>query len=91
MEEEPEGAPRETRTLSIDSGSDASKATFTLTHEDHTLGNAVRYILAKKCERPARERARGASELHSTAAILICYRTSPRLSMAQSAGLVRRV
>ncbi|KAG8470360.1 hypothetical protein KFE25_008781 [Diacronema lutheri] len=47
MEEEPEGAPRETRTLSIDSGSDASKATFTLTHEDHTLGNAVRYILAK--------------------------------------------
>lgn len=37
------------RAVSVDTtGSDASKATFTLTHEDHTLGNAVRYILAKK-------------------------------------------
>ncbi|KAJ1625515.1 RNA polymerase Rpb3/Rpb11 dimerization domain-containing protein [Pavlovales sp. CCMP2436] len=40
------GAPP--RTLGIEvQGAEVSRATFTLTHEDHTLGNAVRYLLAK--------------------------------------------
>jgi DNA-directed RNA polymerase subunit L len=52
MEAELEEQGTNTR-LEIEAGADASKATFTLTHEDHTLGNAVRYILAKKCARHA--------------------------------------
>mmetsp|Transcript_30395 Transcript_30395/g.81741 ORF Transcript_30395/g.81741 Transcript_30395/m.81741 type:complete len:122 (+) Transcript_30395:33-398(+) len=47
-QDEVEEAPP--RTVGIETGSDPSKATFTLMHEDHTLGNAVRYILAKNPE-----------------------------------------
>lgn len=71
-------------TLEIESGADASKATFTLTNEDHTLGNAVRYILAKKCARRAlAPRARVACSLTERARAF-----APRAA-EQSAGLVR--
>ena len=36
--------------LAIESGGDASSATFTLHNEDHTIGNTLRYVLNKSPE-----------------------------------------
>ena len=36
--------------LEVDRGADASSSTFTLHNEDHTVGNALRYILNKNPE-----------------------------------------
>lgn len=50
MDVEGEAAsPASEPTVAVEKDGDSSSATFTLTHEDHTLGNAVRYILAKEC------------------------------------------
>jgi DNA-directed RNA polymerase I and III subunit RPAC2 len=78
MEVDTEPAPEsaDAKTIDIDQGVDASKATFTLTHEDHTLGNAVRYVLAKKCARPHRPAA--ARPLALTRAALLRLRSRPR-------------
>jgi DNA-directed RNA polymerase I and III subunit RPAC2 len=40
----------EPTTLNVDAGADPSSATFTLYHEDHTVGNTLRYMLNKKAE-----------------------------------------
>ena len=36
--------------LDVESGGDASAATFTLHNEDHTIGNTLRYMLCKMPE-----------------------------------------
>ena len=36
--------------LQIEAGGDRSSATFTFYHEDHTIGNTLRYMLNKKPE-----------------------------------------
>ena len=40
----------EPTTLNVDAGADPSSATFTLYHEDHTVGNTLRYMLNKNPE-----------------------------------------
>ena len=37
-------------TLEVEAGGDGANATFTLHHEDHTMGNTLRYILNKNPE-----------------------------------------
>lgn len=37
-------------TLTVEAGGDRSAATFTFHHEDHTIGNTLRYMLNKKPE-----------------------------------------
>lgn len=43
----PEHAEEEPPRVEIEAGADASAATFTLHNEDHTIGNALRYVLNK--------------------------------------------
>ena len=33
--------------VEVEAGADAASATFTLHHEDHTMGNTLRYVLNK--------------------------------------------
>ena len=36
--------------VEVEAGADAASATFTLHHEDHTMGNTLRYVLNKNPE-----------------------------------------